>query len=271
MSKKLIVIPLLISIFILPLTYSFATQSTSRLVWGYYLEGLGVKIFAPYRAYPGDLITIRVRTEASEDLMNVSINIHLFGSMSEGDDVWYYFVNILNNQNLTTGTVQDQDFDICIPSNLSPGLTYGKVNFSWKVYRYPDWTEQSTQDTFMVTYFLNRQYEELLTNYPTVLEERDYWRNQSNYWQNQSQYWSAHANQSEYWQNQSDHWRNEYDNLYSNYTSLKDNYNNLQFELGNARNLIYVFIATTVIFIVTTVYFALKTRNKKENLWYRRI
>jgi hypothetical protein len=52
--------------------------------------------------------------------------------------------------------------------------------------------------------------------------------------------------------------RTDYDSLESNYRGLKTSYDNSLGELALTRDVLYVFVASTIVFVATTLYFALR-------------
>jgi len=59
-------------------------------------------------------------------------------------------------------------------------------------------------------------------------------------------------------------WESEYNTLKNDYDGLKSNYDSLQLDMGNLRNLLYIFILTTLAFMGTTVFFAVRKPKTKS-------
>jgi hypothetical protein len=93
---------------------------------------------------------------------------------------------------------------------------------------------------------LNDTYQELLSDYNTKL---------TNYNSLSTSYESLCDNY--------DTLETNYDSLQSNNNELTTNYNTLTGELANARNLGYLFIATTMIFTAATIYLAVRKPKTK--------
>lgn len=140
-----------------------------RKIWSRNLTGLDVEVYAPYQCYPGETITVRVRIEALEAVTNASITMFILSSKSEGYIPWTFSFTILNRVNLSSDAIQDETHDVLIPSDVSPGLTYGKVILQWSVYHQSSWVEHFHEDIFRVTYVKN--YEDLQTAYDSVLRK----------------------------------------------------------------------------------------------------
>ena len=168
MGKKQIAIPLFV-IFLLPLAFITAAKTETRLVWSFDWEGMDVEVYAPYQAYPEDTITIRVRTEAKKDLRDVDVNIWLYGSKLDGYDTWTGNITVLYDVDLSTGVILDQNFNVSIHSDVSPGLIYGHTHCNWKVGK----NYRSLDDSFMVTYLKNKAYEDLQVVYSDLLNDHN--------------------------------------------------------------------------------------------------
>lgn len=93
-------------------------------------------------------------------------------------------------------------------------------------------------------------YSSLLGNYSQLLERHDIFN--ASYQEHLSDYSELQANYTSLLAN--------YNNLQASYNELKSGQEAIINELNNIRNLMYVFISTTVIFIIATVYLATKTK-----------
>ena len=201
--------------FLLSLVLVSVAKAETRLVRSFDLEGIGIRIFAPRQAYPGDNITLQTIVESKEDLRDVYVTIGIHGSISEGYDEWMEYITVLDDVDFSTAELNDQNFTVNIPSNVSSGLVYGHIYCTWKVYDIPVWKDCSHEDSFEVTYLRSNEFEQLQA---------------------------------------------AYDSLLANYTKLK----NYKSELGSTRNLMYIFVATTVVSAVTA--FILLMRRPRR-LW----
>lgn len=140
-------------------------------VWSHKYISLNVEIHTPYQCYPGQLITVRINVETFENINDISINILIWSSKSEGYDLWNASFFALVAPNLSSGEVRNETYEIGIPSDISPGLTYGIVTLQWSIYREPSWEEQRDQGNFRMTYVKNKNCEDLQTTYNSVLIE----------------------------------------------------------------------------------------------------
>ena len=239
-----------ITLFAMPfLTLSslgFALQSESRYVWGFNYEGLDLKIYAPYYAYPGDWVTVRVLLEAKAELSHIYVNISLYGSKSEGYDTWYYSFYAFYDAGLyAPGTLRDLDFHVQIPLDISPGLIYSVTECSWEVKWGWVWYSRSKDGVFEVTYVKNRDYENYVaTHIHNNTEYDDYVTGHSHTNAEYDSYVAGHT-----------HTNTEYDSLQADYNNLKSTYE-FAGPIMNVRTLMFLFIATTATFIATTIYFA---------------
>ncbi len=205
MGKERILIFLLV-IFLLPLALIAVARAESRLVWSFDWEGLDVEVYAPYQGYAGDTITIGVRTEAKKDLRDVYVEIMLYGSKLDGYDAWTDKISVLSGERLYTGTILDQNFNVSIPSDVSPGLIYGHTYCKWKVGKTYFYIPRELDDSFTVTYLKNRAYEDLQVAYGDLL--------------------------------------NDYDALLANYSDLLDYYNSLSAEYVSLNSTYYDLLGT---------------------------
>jgi predicted nuclease with TOPRIM domain len=225
--------------------------------WGYNDGRIIINVYPPIQAYPGDTIKIKVKVEALEDLRDVDIDIHVFGSKREGYDSWYRYLLVLSNRDLSSGVVRDENFTLSIPPDASPGLSYAIINIHYKYYSWFIWHDYYTDATFQMTYI-----------YPGLLSERDYWKGQASYWKGQADYWENQYNSMksdrdswknkydslytnylavvqdrDYWKNQSDYWKSQYDKFVNEYNSLNATYNSL---LANYTTLQSIYNSTAV-------------------------
>jgi FtsZ-binding cell division protein ZapB len=172
MGKKQIAIPLFV-IFLLPLAFITVAKTETRLVWSFDWEGIDVEVYAPYQAYPGDTITIRVRTAATKNLRDVEVSIWLYGSKLDGYDTWTGNITVLHDVDISTGEVLDQNFNVSIPSDVSPGPIYGHTYCKWKVGKHFYFIPRELDDSFIATYLKNKAYEDLQVAYSDLLNDHN--------------------------------------------------------------------------------------------------
>ena len=190
------------------------TQSVYYLDYG----GLKIDIRAPDQAYPGENITVTVKTEAVVPQIYVKyINVDLYGVVNATTEVILDQISHLKNSSLSSHEVQ---YNIKIPDNISPGLTYGEVSCEWEALGA---SFEILSSGFVLTYVKNvaleqlqAEYDELDTTHQSILEE---------------------------------------------YTELKSG---IKGEVDSTRNLMYVFIATTVVASITVVVLLMR---KPKKVW----
>jgi len=127
--------------------------------------GLSVEVYAPYRCYPGEDITVRVRVKALENVKNASVNLFLWSSQSEGSTPWGTSFTVLDTPDFPDGVIKEEAYNVTIPSNIDSGLTYGILFLEWSVYRTPSWEVQWDKASFRATYVKNRDFENLQEAY----------------------------------------------------------------------------------------------------------
>ena len=206
-------------VFLLTLAFSEIGKSAPEETRNvYYLEygGLKIDIRAPDQAYSGENITVTVKTEAVVPKIYVKyINVDLYGVVNATTEVILDQISHLKNSSLSSHEVQ---YNIKIPDNISPGLTYGIINCEWEALGA---SFEILSSGFVLTYVKNvaleqlqAEYDELNATHQSVLQEN---------------------------------------------TELKSGINE---DVDSTRNLMYVFIATTVVASITV--FVLLMRKPKK-------
>jgi hypothetical protein len=207
--------------FLLTLAFSGVGKSAPKEAPSvYYLEygGLTIDIRAPDQAYPGENITVTVKTEAVVTQIYVKyINVDLYGVVNATTEVYLDQITHLKNSSLSSHDVQ---YNIKIPDNLCPGLTYGNVSCEWEALGA---SFEILSSGFVLTYVKNvaleqlqAEYDELNATHQSILEE---------------------------------------------YTELKSG---IKEEVDSTRNLMYVFIVTTVVASITVVVLLMR---KPKKVW----
>lgn len=259
----------LASISILSFVVFSVNAAETQLIYDVDSEGINVKIYTPYQAYPDDTMTIRIIVEAREELQDVTVTIRLYGSQAKGYTTWLRSLDALKNRDLSLGTVEDQYFNVSIPENVDPGLLHALITCSWKVWRESSWQELSIDNWFAhrVTYLRNKPYEDLQIAHNQLLA--DYDSLQTSYNNLQADYSTLEDTHNNL-QTNHDSLNSTYYSLLSDHSSLQASFDELKSkyefagEMANALDLMYVFIETTVIFIATTIYFVLRKRKPKN-------
>ncbi len=125
--------------------------------------GPEVEVYAPYKCYPDETITVRITVEALEDIRNASATLFISGSKTEGYSPWDASFTLFDTEDLSSGMVQNKTYDVAIPSDISPGSTYGTLFLQWSIYRNSSWEQKWDKPSFRVTYVKNKDYENLQT------------------------------------------------------------------------------------------------------------
>jgi hypothetical protein len=137
-----------------------AAPEDSERVYDLEYGGLIVDIRAPVQAYPGDTITVTVKAEAKTDLYIDYITIKLYGMLDATNNVTLREINHLETTVFTS--TYEIDYNITIPENMSPGLTYGIVSCEWELMGSP---QKIPSSGFASTYVRNADLEQLQTDY----------------------------------------------------------------------------------------------------------
>jgi len=203
-----------------------ATPEEMRIVYEMDTLGFQLSIEAPALADPGENITITVTADASGDLDVEYVHISIRGLRNETEEI----SPPLKDIHITTAMMPYQaDHMITIPNETAPGLLYGIIEWGkWSV------SKQLNGGEMKMTIDNPPPADFVVTYVKNVkLEEL----------------------------------QTAYDTLNANYTSLLANYTKLENykgELGTTRNLMYIFVATTVV-SAATAFILLMRRPKK--LW----
>ena len=186
----------------------------------YYLEygGLKIDIKAPVQAYAGENITITVNTEAVVTQIYIKyINIDLYGRLDATNEIYLAQLTHISNSSLSS---YEAEYDVAIPVDISPGLTYGIISCEWELMGSP---QKIPTSGFALTYIQNIELEQLQT---------------------------------------------EYDELNATHQSLLQNYteieSDLKGEVDSTRNLLYIFVFTTVVASITVVVLLMR---KPQRVW----
>ena len=167
MNCKRALAPLLVSAVLFLSTCSIRVESVSDETWIVYdLEyaGLRVRIEAPRKVYPGENITVTVKTEAPRGPIDVEyIYIQIYGLRNETEKI------SLTNLTLKYDplTIPDEiDYVVDIPNDTSPGLTYGIIECKWE---FEDLTVFLPRAGFILTYVKSVELEQLEEAYNSLL------------------------------------------------------------------------------------------------------
>ena len=278
---KIAILLVLVAVFLSSIPLSSVAMDEIHRVWRISYKGIEVAVYAPYEAYPGDRITVRVRVEALEDLNDTYVTLWIEGSKSQGHESWTSRKEVLEDYDLSDGTSKTREYDVKIPSDLDPGLIYGHIAIIWKVLG----DDRLYDDAFNMVYvrneayeYLQMTYEDLSNRYEEKVAECDDLLD--NYNGLKSDYNSLKTDY-EHVEAERDDWKAKYDSLETNYNDLTNEYNLLDStynslladyddlksrydvgisELSSARTLNYVLAITTIAFIATSVYLLARRR-----------
>lgn len=189
--KKSIIPFFLLSVFALTVISGAVGQSTqeeTRTVYYHGEEhgGLLVEVEAPYHVYPGEKINVTVKVRAcTERIYVLYMRLNISGLMNERNETLLRSIAIsdLEPIDLVFNETYQYTYEILIPAEISPGLTYGNIWYEWTCWGVP--TEISPTG-FPVTYVRNKEYEELRNDYQAL--NSTYWSLQGNYTELESQY-----------------------------------------------------------------------------------
>jgi len=225
--RNIIALSVLVAIFLWSLAPELFAEVETRSVLSFTEEGLRVRVYAPYQAYPGDTIKVRVDADALEALADVTITIDIFGSRSkngkEGYDKWEDGISVVDGVDWEEDEGKDKTYNVDIPSYSDPGLVYGHITCEWTTVT--DDVDHTYAESFTITYVLNKAYEDLQEDYKDLSSKYDklkvdYDGLSSTYNDLQKTYNSL---RSDY-----DSLRATYEGLNSSYQSLQTDYKSLQ-------------------------------------------
>jgi len=166
-NKKLpILLILMISLWISTFGSSISSgiaDNQARLAWLYEPEGISIQVYAPPQAYPGDVVPLTVKVNATEDLLDVYVILEIFGSKYENCSHWNTTsFKVLWNENLNASEGVTKEYNLEVPSDADPGLVYSYIICKWMTL---DLDEYSKYDSFSVTYLENKDFETLRNEY----------------------------------------------------------------------------------------------------------
>jgi len=290
--RKIIALSVLVTALLLSLAPGLIAQVETRSVLSFTESDLRVRAYAPYQAYPGDTIEVRVDAEALEDLDDVTITIDIFGSKSEdgkeGYDSWEDDIGVVSGGVWDKGEGKDKRYDVDIPSDSDPGLVYGYITAEWITVA--DAESHTYAESFTITYVLNKDYEDLQEDYKDLSSKYDklkadfdkltstYNNLQATYNSLKSDYEPLKASydslNSSYQSLQTDYsdlssayedledrlssLDSEHKKLQTDYDGLELEYEATTSELSNYKTYTYALAVATVIFVITTIIFAIR-------------
>lgn len=195
-----------------------AAPEAAQSVYDLEYVGLKVNILAPKQAYPGDTIPVTVNAEAITPLLVKYITVTLYGALNATEEITLREITHLENTSFSSS--YEIQYNVTIPSDMSPGLTFGIISCEWELMGAP---QKIPESGFALTYVRNVDLEQLQTEY-------------------------AQLNAT-------------YQSLLQNQTDLESN---LQGEVDSTRNLMYIFVATTIVASVTVLVLLMR---KPKKIW----
>ena len=164
-----------------------STQVETRVVYYHGQEhgGLVVEVEAPYQAYPTEKINLTVKVRAVTEMCVLYMHLNVSGLVGERNETLLGSIAIsdLEGVDLVSNETRQYTYEILIPAEVSPGLTYGSISYEWTCWGIP---AKVSPAGFPVTYIRNKEFEELYSNYQML--NSTYWSLQENYTKLESQY-----------------------------------------------------------------------------------
>lgn len=219
---------LLLTVFILTIASTAVAQSTNeekdmRNVYSINRYGLVVNIDAPYQADPGKNISITVRTEAHGDIEGLYIE-YIYLKI-------YGLVNETNEILLGNFThLENSTLDFQQVYERSHTIIISNETSPGLIYG-RIWCKWKCVSVGVEGEISNAGF------VVTYIKNKEYEKLYEDYQELNSTYWSLH----------------------DNYTNLESNYLG---ELGNTRNMMYVFVVTTVVSAASAVFFVIRRPKK---------
>ena len=159
--KKICVMAL--CVFLLTVAFSGVGKSQPEMqnVYNMPYGGLVIDISAPIQAYPGDNINITVKTEAEPEIYVEYLYVKIFVVNPTTE------VSLRNITHLLNSTVNSHqvNYNLTIPSDISPALTYGEISCEWE---FMGAELKIPSSGFVMTYIKDVAFEELQAEYETL-------------------------------------------------------------------------------------------------------
>jgi hypothetical protein len=148
--------------FILVLTFSGISKATTdeeKNVCPIEYGGLKINIYAPVQVYPGEYINVTVRAEAVTQMNIEYIHIKIYGVTNATTEVTLANITHLEDSILD---LYEVTYNVSIPDNILPGLTYGVISCEWDFMGAP---QKIPSSGFAMTYVNNVALEQLQAEY----------------------------------------------------------------------------------------------------------
>ena len=220
--KKLCVITL--CTLLCSLTFFSICQSTPEEIPSVYHADYGVlkiDIMSPVQSSPGETITVIIKVEGVSGIHMDYLNVSVYGAFNATNKVTLREVSPLKNYSFNSSSeIQEIQYEISLPNNLSSGLTYGTLSCGWE---YASLQETIPVTGFPMTYIENTDLEQLQTRYEEL--------------------------------------NATYQTLLKDYKELESGFNE---EVDSTRNLLYIFVITTIVASITVIILLMR---KPKKIW----
>jgi hypothetical protein len=180
--------------------------------------GLEIEIMAPAQALIGDVITVTVTAKATNEVFVEFLQVTIYGALNATERVVLSEITHLENSSFSSS--HSSQYNITIPTDICPGLTYAMISGEWDSMAF---SYKIPESGFALTYITNMDLEALQAKYDAL--------------------------------------NSTYNDLLQDYTELESNF---QQDVNSTRNLMWVFVITTVVAAITV--FVLLIRKPKK-IW----
>ncbi|MBT8172282.1 hypothetical protein KJN74_05370 [Candidatus Bathyarchaeota archaeon] len=138
------------------------TEETTSV---YYLEygGLKIDVTAPVQSYPGQTILVSVQAQAITEIFVKYLRIGIFGALNATHKITLREITHLENSAFASS--YESTYNITIPNNMVPGLTYGILSSEWELMGSP---QKIPESGFVLTYIRNLDLEHLQAEFETL-------------------------------------------------------------------------------------------------------
>lgn len=138
------------------------TEETTSV---YYLEygGLKIDVTAPVQSYPGQTISVSVQAQAITEIFVKYLRIGFFGALNATHKIRLREITHLENSSFNSS--YESTYNITIPNNMVPGLTYGILSSEWELMGSP---QKIPESGFVLTYIRNLDLEHLQAEFETL-------------------------------------------------------------------------------------------------------
>jgi hypothetical protein len=125
--------------------------------------GLKIDILAPAQAYAGDEITVTINAEAITEVFVEYLQVTVHGALNATNRVVLREITHIENSSFSSS--YSAQYNITIPSDIYPGLTYARINGEWDSMAF---SYKIPKSGFALTYITTMDLEELQVKYDTL-------------------------------------------------------------------------------------------------------